>query len=285
VKATFSTLVRQRDPRIAINLHVIDRVIKRFAPRVQLAVAGMDPELAYDIYDEAHRLPATYTELELNTDFGYQINGNLIRDNDNLVICFKDTTPYILKILTTKEYKAMLQIKDRLPPHNHIIQITELVQVKHGKQFAIMPILPTTLEGLLKFTPTTALRFWNQMASALEAFHKIGFAHNDVKPANICLGPTGDFVLIDLGSVAKFGAQVASTTAYHPKVAKDSKLRFNIASASLDWWMLAAVLTEKACGLEWGGTSNPSTSVVQQFLEEKLPKVWEELHLKLLQVV
>jgi hypothetical protein len=140
--------VWKRDPLIAVNLHVINRAIKRFVPQVQLAVAGMDSELAYDIYDETHRFLATYTELELNTDFGYQINSNLIRDNDNLVICFKDTTPYILKILTTKEYQAMMQIKDWLPPYNHII----LIQIKHGKQFAIMSILPTTLERFLKFT-------------------------------------------------------------------------------------------------------------------------------------
>lgn len=278
---TLATLVKTQDPHVRINPHVVDRAIKRYPGQVTLVITSLDPLLALNIYQDAERLPATYTELELANDFGYQINGNVIRDNDNLIICFKDTTPYILKLLTSHEYNAMQQIKQLLPAHNHIIPIQELIQAKHGKAFAIMPILPTTLEGLISLSPQSAFRFWKQMKSALEAFHQINFAHGDVKPTNICLTSNGDFVLIDLGSVAQFGSRVTSTAAYHPKIAKDSNMKFNIASPALDWWMLAAVVTERACGLDWGGISNPTPEKMFLVLSEKVPNIWSELREKL----
>lgn len=43
---------------------------------------------------------------------------------------------------------------------------------------------------------------WNQLSQALRLLHAHGYAHMDVKPANICISVEGDFVLIDLGSVA-----------------------------------------------------------------------------------
>lgn len=278
--ATLSALVMIQDPHIKINAHIVDRAIKRFSGQVQLSVIAKDPRLALNTYQEAERLPATYTEVELDSKYGYKLNGNLIRDNDNMIICFKDTTPYVLKILTYGEYKAMLALQPLLPPHNNIIPIKQLIQGSHGKAFAIMPILPTTLEGLLSLSSDSTLRFWQQMKSALESFHKIRYVHGDVKPANICLTPSGDFVLIDLGSAAPFGARVTSTTAYHPKLAKGSQLKFNIASPALDWWMLAAVVTERACNLNWGGISNPTPEQMCQALE-KVENVWSELRVKL----
>ena len=40
------------------------------------------------------------------------------------------------------------------------------------------------------------------MNDALTCLHKHEYAHMDVKPSNICINSNGDFVLIDLGSVA-----------------------------------------------------------------------------------
>lgn len=86
------------------------------------------------------------------------------------------------------------------------------------------------------------------------------------------------FVLIDLGSVVRFGQKTASTAAYIP-----FELRAERASTIVDWWMFAATLAERGCALGgWGdGTMNPSQQKLSECLQEKLPEIWEQLKTKL----
>ena len=60
-----------------------------------------------------------------------------------------------------------------------------------------------------------------------------------MKLANICV-TDGRFVLIDLGSIVKFGKRSSSTPAYIPSDFTETK-----GSAACDWWMLAMTLAEK----------------------------------------
>lgn len=80
----------------------------------------------------------------------------------------------------------------------------------------------------------TLRRFWEQMKDALHCFHGRGYAHMDVKPANILITANGDFLLADLGSLTTFGNRSESTKAYVPVDLWDG--RALIASASVDWW-------------------------------------------------
>ena len=65
--------------------------------------------------------------------------------------------------------------------------------------------------------------------------------------SNILIATNGDFILTDLGSLVPFKNRTASTKAYVPR-----ELWTNpsgpIAEASVDWWMLAMVIFERACG-------------------------------------
>jgi serine/threonine-protein kinase PpkA len=47
--------------------------------------------------------------------------------------------------------------------------------------------------------PAMALRFLEQIASALEAIHAVGVLHRDLKPANVMLRADGSLCLIDFG--------------------------------------------------------------------------------------
>lgn len=271
----FAELVKLHDPLLKVNMHVVVRTAKRFPQQYDTALRMRDPIIAHRTYEDGLGLPTTATEQELN-DVGYKLNSNVITNNDNLIICFKETTPYIMKILKQKEYDNMTTLfKTLREPNDHIVTIIDLIKTGHNKLFAIMPILPATLECLPSLSPPAALRFWQQMKSALQHLHTIHFSHNDIKPSNICLGNNGEFIIIDLGSARRFESPIESTWAYHPK-----DVNFSHASRYTDWWMLAATFTEKACGwsTQWGGgPSNPTTEQVLNIIQQQFASVWAEL--------
>jgi serine/threonine protein kinase len=80
----------------------------------------------------------------------------------------------------------------------------------------IMPYYPSTLETVPKLSLASGIRIFNQIHSAIDYLHSLNYNHMDTKPANICLRETGDFVLIDLGSVAMKLDMLESTVAYTP---------------------------------------------------------------------
>lgn len=170
-----------------------------------------------------------------------------------------------------------LQI-DGKPLSPHIVEM-EIVSVRK-KNFAIMPLMPTSLEQLLVINSSDAERLYFQMKSALQALHRqrnrlririlyLEFAHMDVKPANICINSAGDFVLIDFGSAARFGEVTQSTVTYIPHGLDPKYSR-----AAVDWWMLAATVTERACKCDrWGlGLKNPTKQETIEMLQS-IPRV------------
>ena len=123
---------------------------------------------------------------------------------------------------------------------------------------------------------------WEHIREALEQLHAKGFAYSDIKPGNICLTEDGaSTVLIDLGSVARFGERTSSTQAYVPRDMARGR-----ASVALDWWMLAMTLAEKGCGpdhmLDISGTQEASKAELRDHLSVRLdPAIWEALKPKL----
>jgi len=274
---SFEGLIKKQDARIEINPHVITRARKRYALRVNSALIEMNPKLALEIYEDTLTLPQTATENDLILK-GYQINGPLIAHNEELLICFdENSVPSVLKALKPQEFNRMKAIEDLKLSSKHIIKFKLITS--NGKFFVIMPLLPVTLESLKVLTDQSMERFWNQMCDALTCLHTLGYAHMDIKPSNICINSNGDFILIDLGSVAKFGNKSASTLAYIPKDLKN----YGTSNKSVDWWMLAATLSEKGYDVGWGtGPANPTREHLCKILEEKLPQtIWNELKSKL----
>ena len=152
----------------------------------------------------------------------------------------------------------------------------------HGdKNFMLMPRYGASLELLPALSAEDALVLWRSVSGALRGLHSLGFAHMDVKPANICLpggAGRGEFVLIDIGSVARFGEATAATAAY---VAADFPGAMRRSSARADWWQLAMTLAEKACGghcLDVGMRAPPTMGALAARLRDHLPgAVWREL--------
>ena len=67
-----------------------------------LAIAENKVDSAIQVYEQTLALPQTATEAMLSFE-GYELNGACHAGNDNLIICYKDTVPHLLKALTPKE--------------------------------------------------------------------------------------------------------------------------------------------------------------------------------------
>ncbi len=87
--------------------------------------------------------------------------------------------------------------------HPHLIPIL-YASVQQSPRFVVMPWLEgATLEQRLaagqRFDLPQVLWIARQTAEALEALHRAGWMHGDVKPSNIMLSPGGHATLLDLG--------------------------------------------------------------------------------------
>ncbi len=90
----------------------------------------------------------------------------------------------------------------RLVAHPHVIPVLS-AHVNEPPYFVVMPRLSgQTLAARLSGGPlaaSPALWIARQAAEALEALHRHGYLHGDIKPANMFLAPSGHLTLLDLG--------------------------------------------------------------------------------------
>lgn len=98
--------------------------------------------------------------------------------------------------------------------HPHIVQVYDYGEVDHivwiSMQYIEGPTLRAELAARNKFTPSEALAIFIPLLTALEASHRRGIIHRDVKPANIILNRQGRPFLMDFG-VAKTGDSALKT--------------------------------------------------------------------------
>lgn len=64
------------------------------------------------------------------------------------------------------------------------------------------------IEQNQRFTQPQIIKWYGQLASALEVIHSQNIAHRDIKPANIMLLPNGDVCLIDFNAALVGGSDV-----------------------------------------------------------------------------
>jgi len=263
----FEELLSRKLPQY--NRNLIPRCRSRFGAQVLQALADQSSELAFSVYSQAELLPQTQTELMLCEQYGYVLNGNLY-NSDNLVICYKDAAPHVLKCLEGKEANRieafqteMLQCGSVSPPS--LVKFD--IYAHLSRKFMIMPLYASTIEPISKFSLDTGKRLCLQIMEALRFIHSRGFNHMDVKPSNICVRENGDFVLIDMGSIVRVNEYSESTVCFVPKDFQPREGRYASSSSRYvgepggknDWWMLAMTIAQKVCSLEVGvcGSKTP----------------------------
>ncbi len=151
----------------------------------------------------------------------------------------------------------------------HIIPIHDTGEID-GQLYLVMPVINgTDASGLLQrdgpMDPQRAVRFVEQLASALDAAHAVGLVHRDVKPSN-ALVTGSDFVyLIDFGIAhdAAASTKLTSTGMVVGTFHYMAPERFQgVADARSDIYALTCVLHECLVG----DTPYPGDSMEQQIV-------------------
>jgi serine/threonine protein kinase len=106
--------------------------------------------------------------------------------------------------------------------------------------------------GIRRVSLGVALLIVRQVAEALEALHRAGWLHGDVKPGNVRVGTTGHATLLDLGLARQLGSEacsaryaLATTLAY---AAPESFSEGEWLSGAADIYSLGVVLYELLAG-------------------------------------
>jgi tRNA A-37 threonylcarbamoyl transferase component Bud32 len=95
-----------------------------------------------------------------------------------------------------QEYEIVAGLK-----HKNIVRIYDLGIADDHAYIAMEHFPAGDLRHRMKapLLPATALKFLEQIASALDAIHSVGVLHRDLKPANVMLRVDGSVCLIDFG--------------------------------------------------------------------------------------
>jgi serine/threonine protein kinase len=150
----------------------------------------------------------------------------------------------------------------------HIVPIYDTGEID-GRLYLVMPVvdgvdLTTVLRRDGALQPAFAVRIIDQLAAALDAAHKRGLVHRDVKPSNALVTPSGFVYLIDFGiahdasatKLTQTGMTMGTWTYMAPE-----RFTEGIADARGDVYALACVLYECLTGR----SAFPGDTLEQQF--------------------
>jgi serine/threonine-protein kinase len=137
----------------------------------------------------------------------------------------------------------------------------------HGQPYLVMEYLSGgSLDGVLRREgpqPAGRARAWlEQAARALDAAHKAGVVHRDVKPANLLLDPEGVVYVADFGIASATGLDSVTVTGTVLGTAgylSPEQARGERATAASDRYGLAVVAFELLTGRRPFEADNPTT--------------------------
>lgn len=144
----------------------------------------------------------------------------------------------------------------RTVSHAHLVSVLDSCTAR-PPQYVVMPwlegiALREHLAGGRRLEAAEALWIARQTAEGLDALHRAGWRHGDIKPSNILIGPDGHATLLDLGFAQRADETgsavdrcVLGTCAYLAPEYVVSSLRADIRS---DIYSLGAVLFEMLTG-------------------------------------
>jgi serine/threonine protein kinase len=149
--------------------------------------------------------------------------------------------------------------------HPNLVSVYDVLTLEDGELVIVMEYVPgETLRDRLSrqgaLTPSEALPLLAGAASGLDAIHKAGIVHRDVKPSNILLGDDGAVKVADLGvasvpdrtQITTSGSIIGSLSYMAPE-----QLESRPVTPALDVYALAAVAFEVLSGVKAREAPNP----------------------------
>ena len=149
--------------------------------------------------------------------------------------------------------------------HPNLVSIYDVIDSQDGDAVIVMEYVQgETLRDALsregRLAPREALRVLGGVAAGMDAIHKRGIVHRDVKPANVLLGIDGSVKLADLGiasvpdhtRITTAGTVLGSFRYMAPEQLKDGP-----ATRAIDIYALAAVAFEALSGRQARREPNP----------------------------
>ena len=269
---------------------VIRRMLETFPQQVTLAESRNDSELALTTYYNTAALPSLVTEHHFKAD-GFQLNGPLFTGSP-LITAYRGLSSFVVKAhANVNERERVLIFNAAVRTSSHSVDESGMLIVHRNvipfklwcddarpeRTFMIMPKMSSTLEPIESLSPELVSLCWENLSGALHCVHGLGFSHGDVKPANIGVRegsrPGGaQLVLMDLGSIQRFGLRAIATEPYVPEDLPRPMGSFLQASKCLDWWMLAVTICEKGFKMSVGvgGARSRSAAPRRHILETLL---------------
>ncbi|MDQ3403741.1 MAG: protein kinase [Actinomycetota bacterium] len=130
-----------------------------------------------------------------------------------------------------------------------VVTVYDVVQ-EAGATFIVMELIQApTLSDVVRtrgaLPQDQVARLAEQLLSALEAAHRAGIVHRDVKPSNIMLAPNGRVKLTDFGIAQSLDDPRLTTSGLligSPTYMAPERIRGEEATGSSDLWALGAVL-------------------------------------------
>jgi serine/threonine protein kinase len=140
--------------------------------------------------------------------------------------------------------------------HNrHVVKVFEQLAVDGDSAIALEYLGGGHLGRLIarQLAPDAALALLRQAATALEALHRRGFVHGDIKPANLMLRSDGDLVLVDFGTARALddpwtSGQQPATVIGTPRYAAPEQSQPGPATPAADVYSLGVVFFEMLHG-------------------------------------
>jgi serine/threonine protein kinase/tetratricopeptide (TPR) repeat protein len=138
--------------------------------------------------------------------------------------------------------------------HPHICTVLEIGETPAGRPFIAMPYYDgETLKDRVRRGPlaiSEALEIAGQLARGLEAAHRLGIVHRDMKPANVMITPDGIAKIVDFGiakmtdvAITQTGSTIGTLAYMSPEQASGEQVDHRT-----DLWSLGVILYEMLTG-------------------------------------
>ncbi len=181
----------------------------------------------------------------------------------------------VLRERTRREARAAARLD-----HPSAVTVFDVVE-EDGAPFLVMELVEAaTLSHVVRtdgpLTPQRTAEVGLALLGALEAAHRQGIVHRDVKPGNVLLGPSGRVVLTDFGIASSPGDSAITSTGLllgSPAYIAPERARGESPGPASDLWSLGATLFTAVEGRPPYDGGDPLTTVTAVVTGEHAPFV------------